>query len=475
MKLKWKALVCAACLLGLPAVSAAKAEGPLSQEVVESVSSIPFGLWKSYTVPEGAPVLSISNPDEKAGTILYGDMGSHLYPLEQGRIPESNRKSLEKTEKQGFYAVVTNGGKSGVIKAGGEIVIPVTYENPGLLGMEIFARFNKGQAEDPVPPVSSFKEGDLYGFKNDKGEVLIPPSYSKVIQEFSEGLAIVKNKEGKKAAINEKGEELFPVPYDVAGPYEDGLMVYYESGSEPSVFHDRGIYESVVNNFAWYHYYAMGKSPLFDGMRRGYMDKKGNSITGKAFFNVAAMAPWGTAVEMDKGNFIGLINRKGEYLLEPGPYELTKKYMDDLSGLLPLKRGKYGLVSVVDGTVVIPFEYDDAECLGSGRLLLTKGEMKYFIDIYTGKVITEVSKATEIRPYVAASFTWAVTEDEKGKVWQIIDREGHILYTAPAGLIEDADIFRNDYTPVKVKGKWGVMDYKGNWTVPPAWSKVHIL
>lgn len=486
MKSKWKALLCAACLFALPAVSISNAEEPVVQGAVKSVASTPVGMWKPYTVPEGTPVLSISGPDEKMGIVLFGDMGNHLYPLEQKTLPESNRKELESSESRGFYAVVSNGGKSGVIKEGGEVVIPVKYENPGLLGKEIFLCFNQGQAkapdmngketampEDPVPPVSSFKEGDLYGFKNDKGEVLIPPSYSRVIQEFSEGLAIVKNKDGKKTAINEKGEELFPVPYDVAEPFQGGLAAYYESGSEPSVFHDHGIYESIVNNFAYYRYYAMGKSPVFDGMRRGYMDRNGNSITGKAFFNVAAMASWGTAVEMDKGDFIGLINRKGGYLLEPGPYELTKKYMDDLSGLLPLKQGKYGLVSVVDGTVVVPFEYDDIDCLGSGRLLLTKGDVKYFLDIYTGKVITEVSKDTEIRPFVAAAFTWAVTD--KGKTWQIIDREGHILYTAPAGLIEEADIFHNDYTPVKVKGKWGVMDDKGNWTAPPAWSKIHIL
>ena len=138
MKSKWKALLCAVCLLGLQAVSISNAEEPVVQEAVESVASTPVGMWKPYTVPEGTPVLSISGPDEKMGAVLFGDMGNHLYPLEQKTLPESNRKELESSESRGFYAVVSNGGKSGVIKEGGEVVIPVKYENPGLLGKACF-------------------------------------------------------------------------------------------------------------------------------------------------------------------------------------------------------------------------------------------------------------------------------------------------------------------------------------------------
>lgn len=76
----------------------------------------------------------------------------------------------------------------------------------------------------------SFKENGKVGFRNDKGEVVIPCQWL-LATEFIADIAIVKNTEGKWGVINQKGETVIPFLY--ANPFipiEDKVMLFYEKG-----------------------------------------------------------------------------------------------------------------------------------------------------------------------------------------------------------------------------------------------------
>ena len=42
-------------------------------------------------------------------------------------------------------------------------------------------------------------------------------------------------------------------------------------------------------------------------------------------------------------------------------------------------------------------------------------------------------------------------------------------------LIEDAKSFNHGFSSVKSKGKWGIMNSKGEWLVQPTYDAVNVL
>ena len=84
-----------------------------------------------------------------------------------------------------------------------------------------------------------------------------------------------------------------------------------------------------------------------------------------------AMTWYGTVIKNDGKT--GFVNRKGEYVIRPGDYDVGD--LDEINGLLVLKdgkTGKSGIFSVETGQKVIPFRYDGITFAGSDRLVVEK-------------------------------------------------------------------------------------------------------
>ena len=55
-----------------------------------------------------------------------------------------------------------------------------------------------------------------------------------------------------------------------------------------------------------------------------------------------------------------------------------------------------------------------------------------------------------------------------------VDMTGHTIFAAPAGT-QQAGTFVSGYAPIKVNGKWGVIDKSGEITVVPVYDKMEVV
>lgn len=75
----------------------------------------------------------------------------------------------------------------------------------------------------PTELLKSFSHEGLYGFKDEKGNIVIPAKYDSV-EEFSDGLAAVQLKfRGKWGYINSKGVMVIPLQFSSARQFSEGL------------------------------------------------------------------------------------------------------------------------------------------------------------------------------------------------------------------------------------------------------------
>lgn len=81
--------------------------------------------------------------------------------------------------------------------------------------------FNWDEPVEEKPDLFKFKRGDKWGFRNQKGEVIIQPAYDEV-GHFSEGLACVEKNE-KIGYIDKQGNVVIDIAFDTACSFSDGL------------------------------------------------------------------------------------------------------------------------------------------------------------------------------------------------------------------------------------------------------------
>ncbi len=392
----------------------------------------------------------------------------------------------------GVLARVQKGGKWGVVDTTGKVTLEPTYKelrpavhgyfatDDGKKGIRILNRYGKEEripftqeeldstAAEKEKVLLAFREKNRYGFKNYKGEVIIPATFKEIIVDFSENRAFVKNEKGKKVAIDSTGKELFEAPYDILGPYSNGLAEYQRKVSGFNAFGFLGFVASGI--FSNVFDSAVGGGFTYDGIKRGYIDRDGKIIIDSKMDQVYPMTPYGTAVK-NKGK-VAFLNRAGEPVIPYGDYEVGS--IDEINGLLSLKdkaTKKYGVFNVTDGSQVVPFGYDRVEFLGSNRMTMTKDKKTYLVDMKTGNSIKVFDESTKFGPFTTDDFAWIKSND----TYSVIDLQGEMTYKGHEGLIDEVGLFHNGYSPVKVSGKWGIMDTQGKFILDFKYDRVDIL
>lgn len=422
-----------------------------------------------------------------AADVVFPEMAARSQAYTKEALPKAKQEAYDANYNQGILAAGKVDGKWSFIGTDGSVkfgpfkkveqvrtsIYKVT-DDKGTYYMD-----DAGKVVTSLPPVTSegatseltkFKEQGRYGFKNVAGRVVIPPTLKDVYTDFSEGIAFVKNDQVKKVAIDEMGKELFAAPYDEFFPYQDGLAEYRRHVSSFNLGNFLGaIVGSAVNNGIYYP----GDTLTYDGVKRGYLDKAGNIVIDSKNDQVYPISKFGTFVKND--GKLGFVNRPGTYIIQPGNYDIASNMMDDISGFAALKNkdiNKVALFSLVDGAQVTKFDYDKADIIGGERMFLTQGDAEYFVDTKTGTIVAQFPKDTQATMFLFEGYTW-IWNDKK--VYQIIDKSGKVLYTAPKGMISEVNAFRHGVSVVKSKGLYGIMDAQGNWVVQPQYKKIHML
>lgn len=510
------ALVCVSSLLGLSNYAQAQTPNKQPAQVYERTTQVQESLSESRRTRTRATHtsnhvqdLQVKQAERTAQLYAANDIIMPFFPdLVYRPAPSSiiaEKTALFTSDRfynLGALALVKSQGKWGAIGTKGNELIPPTYKtlvpsdtSNTFLGQNSKKNFvelsatgailtpeeisaqtkayeeskNKIESQDTYnqyAPLYSFKENGKYGFKNALGAVVIPPTFKKVFADFSEGIAFVKNEAGEKIAINEQGKKLFIAPGDDIYPYHNGLAEYTRSVGGFNFGSLLGVVFGGGHGF----YGGIGGGFTYDGVKRGYINRQGQIVIDGKLDQVWPMTPYGTFVK-NKGK-LGFVNRDGSYLVQPGNYSAGSLELSrGLFSLKDNKSGLYGVYNAVNGQQVIPFTYKAIDFLGSSRMAAQGDKQIYLIDLTTGKTVGAYPTGTSFQSFGTGQVTWM--HDKQG--YAIINADGQVLYTNKSHSFSDVTPFTHDYSAVKEKGKWGIIDSHGNWLVKPIYQEITML
>ena len=274
---------------------------------------------------------------------------------------------------EGLIAVKNGEGLWGFLDAGGKLVIPCEWENS-----IPYPTFHEGFA-------AVTKDGKM-GYIDKTGALVIPCEYS-FADPFSCGYAVVYTDEGL-LFINQAGEPAFPdlpLVKEADGFREDGIAhLGLSDGSSIYIGTDGKEICRVASEYKFRSNYREGRAGVGtkngDGeWRDGYIDRTGNVIipcelfsSQKQFMNGRVSVPDGQYT-MNSTVHFAVIDTEGNLVY---PYVLDEWVTFEETVAAALQDGKAGAIGV-DGSVIVPFEYETTAvgdgvvtCLKDGKIEL---------------------------------------------------------------------------------------------------------
>ena len=266
-------------------------------------------------------------------------------------------------------AAVESNGKWGYIDKNGNIIVPFKYESASLF----------------LEKLAAVKLRGKWGFIDKQDNLVIPLKYEDA-WSFFEGLATVKLK-GKYGFINKDGNVVIPLKYDDAEPFSEGLAAVEVNGKWGVI--DKSDNLVIPFKYDYVGDFSNGRAEFELNGRKGYIDKYGtehydnggsapkkNVTYNVAKFSVPAKAIFYDGLAVVESNDSGwACDVKKGYIDKNGSVIIPFKYEDAWSfseGLAAVKlNGKWGFIDK-NGNVVIPFTYNYAWsfCAGLARVNL---------------------------------------------------------------------------------------------------------
>lgn len=314
---------------------------------------------------------------------------------------------------------VKQGNKWGYINKKGEYVI-----NPQF---DMANAFSDGLAKVSV--------NEKYGFIDKDGKYVINPTYSSAT-DFFEGKAWCVAPKGAPVLVDTDGKVISEIKEARSvSNYSDGLAI---------AVNDNGKYWAIDGNgntaFELPIEYAFA-SNFIDGLAAvqslnltfGYVDKKGN-IAIDCQFNSADHFMNGRAIVMS-GDKYGVINKKGEFVINP---QFDRMKWDD--GRYIIQMGDvYGWCDE-KGKIIINPQFESAVPFVGGKLApVTMGKQCGYIN-KAGKI--EINPQFQAATLFLDDVAWAYS----GSKWGLIDKDGKYVVNPQFDEINLSDIF---FLPVR--------------------------
>jgi hypothetical protein len=259
----------------------------------------------------------------------YGEYFWFYYPLSQKIVNRAIRAFSIPTEERAIYLFPApikqvGGTKWGYIDAKGKFVLPAIYDEA------------RDFHENGLAIVRS---GDQSGVIDSKGYFIVKPKYD-TIQPFSEGRAIVNDRQGTKV-IDESGKEITEKAYSVIIPdYKEGRVA-----------------AAIEDEHGQYEY--------------GYLNKRGKEVIPLIYVSTSDFKDGKAIVKTKEGTF-QLIDLTGK-VLKSFPYAFVGHYCQGLLAFKKTEDGKFGFIDE-EGRIVIEPRFTDAEPFIDGRAIVAVSE-----------------------------------------------------------------------------------------------------
>ena len=324
---------------------------------------------------------------------------------------------LERVEPYKLENVTTDfikadiGGKVALFNRSAKMIIDAKY---GDIVVDTAVRLIR--VSQPEEGSYTFMD-DLIGFVDYQGRTVIPVSYHTQFfnagYRFQEGLWCFE-KDKLQGYMDKVGRVVIAPQFHAAYDFTNGMAAVQKD-----------------ENGGW-----------------GYIDKSGKYVINASFASAGAFDEAGYALVKIKADdpTMSIINNKGKLIAKNIPYQATSSYLNTVefhNGLFVVYdtvKKKYGYMDH-NGKLATPMQFDYAEDF-------TKD----------GRALVNVGCITEGKGWLAS---------HKGGKWGFIDVRGKM--TTPYFRAEDASVFVEGLSPVKMNGLWGFVNEKGEVAIEPQW------
>ena len=207
------------------------------------------------------------------------------------------------------------------------------------------------------------------------------------VDEFSEGLALIKGKDGA-GYINEAGEEVIPPIYGYSEAFSEGLAVVTQKGSHKKMGYIDKTGKVVIpfkDIIAW----SFSEGLAHAGRRgnHGFIDKTGKKVL-SGDYNIGR-------TEFSEGLAPVRINGRMVYIDKMGKEVFSKDasvafpFSEGLASIANKEGSKWGFIDKT-GEIVISIKYDDAGSFSEG-LAIVKQDDNYSVIDQKGEVVIQFS------------------------------------------------------------------------------------
>jgi hypothetical protein len=240
-------------------------------------------------------------------------------------------------------ALVEQKGKKGLINLAEKKVVPFEYD-----ALE--------RVYGSSPNLFVAQKAGKYGVVSADGKLVLPVQFDHITSPRSDLFIVAKG--GKKGLMGFDGRQVVAMEYEEV-VYGERYFLVKKNGKAGIISRDGDVVVPVeydmLNNVSIGNEYS---STVFTGTRQG---RKGmiDAVTGKP------------KIEFVYDDIIG--TRRNSYN--------STEYFNNT--IIAVKNGKYGMIEQ-NGTVVVPFEYEDLQYLNSFAVIAKKGGKYGIRDIYSG-------------------------------------------------------------------------------------------
>ena len=322
------------------------------------------------------------------------------------------------------------------------------------------------------------KVDGLYGFA-DKNDNIVIPCQWKDAEEFTEGLAAIKNENGHWGFIDETGSEVIQCQWFLAIPFKEG-MARVINDSIKYGFIDKSGKEIIPCSWKFADDFSKGTALVEDYSGNCFViDKSGNVIEeykrvnssenlvaehtedNNDAYNNSDTKEWydiysykeGLARVVDFNDKYGFIDEQGNIAI---PCEW--KYADDFHDGLAYVANAEGDHGYIDksGKEVVPCRWEKITSFNKGLAKVKRYGNWGLIDKNGNEIIS-----CEWNKIISYNDQSVEVEDENGTVFTI-DNSGNILPHVKDGV---------DLYPLKRDGKYGYINKTGETVIPHTWNE----
>lgn len=304
-----------------------------------------------------------------------------------------------------------------------------------------------------------FEKGDLFGFINSEGTVVIQPTLT-TRSSFVNGYSkqITHNWFDKDVSfINSNGEVAIATSHEDAGIFSEGLAKFRKAvffTNRKWGFMDTAGTEKIAPLYSDVGNFYNGRAwvivrpfflPQLEPDKFGYINYAGELVISRRFDGAGDFSEYRAPVRI--GNKKGFIDTTGTLVI-PVMYDAAKNFTCGLAGVK--KDSLWGFINR-SGDVVLPFRYDEVRSFSENLALVKENGNWKFID-------TSGTEAFQVTFQNALNFSEGVAAIQQNKLWGYINASGTVII--PPKFLEAAP-FQGGLAMIETETEKGYIDPSG--------------